>query len=257
MEAIKRSGNQFFLKPHQVVVKEGFNIRKDMGDLQALADSIVANGVKVMLRGVYNPQEETFTLTDGHRRLAAVKLAYEQGHTDIYLPFLRENKMSEAERTLGMITYNDGKPLTMLEEGDCYNRLVNYGWAIKDIMQKTGKTHTHISNCISIFASGNEIKELVASGDIAPSTAIDLLRSKTEDEVVKMVEEAKFAGAKITRKDVVAVRAEKADKRPSKLDLLESIVGDCPKDTKDNLNVVLDFLKGNITFDDLKRQLTV
>lgn len=72
-----------------------------------------------------------------------------------------------------------------------------------------------------------------------------------------MVEEAKFAGAKITRKDVVAVRAEKADKRPSKLDLLESIVGDCPKDTKDNLNVVLDFLKGNITFDDLKRQLTV
>jgi len=251
-EPIKRSGNQFFLKPHQVVVKEGFNVRKDMGDLQALADSIIANGVKVMLRGVFNPQEETFTLTDGHRRYAAVCLAYEQGHTDIYLPFLRENKMSEADRTLGMILYNDGKPLTMIEEGDCYQRLVNYGWSIKQITERTGKTHTHISNCISIFTSGDAIKELVQSGEVAASTVVDLMRNKSEEQVLEMVQEAQANGTKITRKDVVAARQ---DKKPSKLDLLEQVANDAPRDTKDTLVVAIDYLKGNITFDDLKRQL--
>lgn len=57
---------------------EGLNIRTDYGDIEELAASILANGVKVALQG-YRDGEQ-FYVVDGHRRYTALKLLADRGH---------------------------------------------------------------------------------------------------------------------------------------------------------------------------------
>jgi len=57
----------------KIILREGFNVREDMGDLEGLAQSILENGQTIAGR-VDVLVDGTFALVDGHRRFAACKL---------------------------------------------------------------------------------------------------------------------------------------------------------------------------------------
>jgi ParB-like chromosome segregation protein Spo0J len=57
----------------KIIIREGFNVREDYGDLQELAYSILGNGQTVPGR-VDVLADGTFLLVDGHRRFKALCL---------------------------------------------------------------------------------------------------------------------------------------------------------------------------------------
>lgn len=74
----------------KIVIRPGFNVRTDYGDIEGLALSILHNGqtdpgrVDVLENG-------TFMLVDGHRRFEALKLLAKQGHEGLFRAFVNNS----------------------------------------------------------------------------------------------------------------------------------------------------------------------
>lgn len=196
-----------------IVVEEGFNVRYDYGDIEELTDSVIENGVKVPVRGAKN-KEGKYVLTDGHRRYTAVKNAIENRKVkeeSLLIPLIPDGKAStEEDRILGMIIYNDGKKLTLLEEAEVYKRL-EATMSQADISRKVGKTPTHVSNLIKLANTSDKVKKQIKDGKVSASLIIEELKLKSEDAVVASVDAAhKASGGKQVSKKHLANPKEQA-----------------------------------------------
>jgi len=123
-----------------ILVQEGFNVRKDMGDIDALAQSIAAIGQKVPLIGVKVRGKDEFTLTAGHRRLAAIKLANEKYGANITHANVMSDKGDDKGRVLTMLLDGEGaKKLTAAELAAGFKRLKEeHGMKPKEIGATVG-----------------------------------------------------------------------------------------------------------------------
>ena len=126
------------------------NPRKDLGDLKELTESIKAQGVLQNLTVV--PTDPAGTSTDytvvvGHRRLAAGQLA---GMTE--LPCVVTD-MDYKTQIATMLTENiQRSDLTLLEEADGFQMMLDLGESIKDISDKTGLSETTVRRRVKIVS---------------------------------------------------------------------------------------------------------
>jgi len=129
------------------------NPRKDLGDLTELADSIKANGILQNLTVIPwfsqitgvgaddpNQQEEMgYIVIIGHRRLAAAKLA---GLEEV--PCVITN-MTPKEQLATMLLENmQRSDLTVYEEAQGFQMMLDLGESVKEISKKTGFSETTI-----------------------------------------------------------------------------------------------------------------
>lgn len=114
------------LKPHPN------NPRKELGDLQELADSIKTNGIFQNLTVVPN-EDDTYTVIIGHRRMAASKLA---GLTELPCAIV---EMSEKEQLGTMLLENmQRSDLTVYEQAQGFQMMIDLGESVEAIAEKTG-----------------------------------------------------------------------------------------------------------------------
>jgi ParB family transcriptional regulator, chromosome partitioning protein len=200
------------IDPRVLIIEEGFNTRQDFGDLEELADSIIANGVKRPLSGY--KKGENYVITDGERRLRATMIAINRGFDIARIPFLPERPKSLQERTLDIAIMNDGKPLTSLELGETYKRLINFGLSITEISKKTGRTYKHVTDLIGVADSPENVKEMIKTGQVS-ATLVAEVNAKTKDvdktELVLNAAKAISTGKKVTKKDIQELKPEKND----------------------------------------------
>lgn len=116
------------------------NPRKDVGDVTELAESIKKNGVLQNLTVVPDDGSwENFTVIIGHRRLAAAKLA---GISELPCVII---EMNEKEQMSTMLTENMQRTdLTVYEQGQGFQMLINLGDSISDIAKKTAFSESTI-----------------------------------------------------------------------------------------------------------------
>lgn len=176
-------------------VKEGFNVRVDYGDVEELKESIKENGVLMPLRGHKVRGEETYVITDGHRRTKAIMLLVKEDPSVVdvlRVPFVLEDKTyNDEKRVLDMMNCNTGKNLNTLEQAFACERLVNYGYKPSDIAKKTGKTPAHISNLLKLLSLPKTVKDKIMSGEISSTLALQIAREeKNPEDVVDRVENA-------------------------------------------------------------------
>jgi ParB family chromosome partitioning protein len=177
--------------PRNIVVRDGFNVRKDLGDIEALAQSIIETGLQVPLKAKKNYGQETYDLVDGHRRMAAIKLAIELGADIPYvevIPF----KGNEEDQVFAMIITGTGqKPLNDIEQAEAIKRLTNFSYQPDEIAKKIGKSIASVYNLISLAGVPKKIKNLVSDGFISGGTVVQIIRQiKDESEQVRVVEQA-------------------------------------------------------------------
>lgn len=182
----KDSKKSIWLVPTNLIdVKAGFNIREDLGDIAGLAEQILNDGeIKVTLRGYKTLGR--YTITDGHRRYAAVKLLQSQGKgLDIKLPFFLESRgYTDQQRTLDMLITNEGKKLTYIEEAKLYIRLkCDFKMNNVAIGKAVGKSSMHIGNAIMLLDAPNKLQELVALKVISASTLIEQLKKDKDGNI--------------------------------------------------------------------------
>ena len=178
----------------EVVIEEGFNVRYDMGDLQELCDSIVERGIMNPIHAYTKKGDiNRYTIVEGHRRIAAVNLAIEQGKLDgatFRIPMVKSKPMSDIDRTLSLITFNSGKPLHMLEEATVYERAIAYGATEAEMAKRTGRSKTHVTNCLLLLTASKKTKKMIVDGSISSTQVINLLKKMQPSEVDTTIEDA-------------------------------------------------------------------
>lgn len=177
--------------PRQLKIDPEFNVRQDYGNLEELKESIKINGVRVPIR-VYIKDDDLFVV-DGFRRTRAVMELISEGLDFKGIPAICETKnYNEESRIFDMILCNDGKALNMLEQGQAFSRLTNYGYNQTEIAVKIGKTPAHVSNCIQLTTIGKKLQDAIIEGKAACSTVLNALREAEGDEelVLAAIEEA-------------------------------------------------------------------
>ena len=191
----------------KIVVRDGFNVRENYGDLQELAYSMIENG-QVMPGHVDVLADGRFVLTDGHRRFKALKLLAEMGHEPLFKAIVNPKKMTEEQRILQVFTTQDNKPLEPNEIAELINRLINLGYKQTDIAKKIGRTGAYVSQMLSYVSESPLIKQEVKDGNISVAAVLDL--QKQIPDATKRV--AAIKGAVEKKKQEVAAKNKDAAK---------------------------------------------
>jgi len=186
--AIKHEGvvgrtDIYKIDPEHIKVVDGWNPRSSFGDDldQELKDSIVENGVLVPLR-VKRTQDNQFELVDGERRLRAVRLAVEEGAEIAFVPCIVERKaISQTEALFVSLLTNEGKRLAPSEEGEAYQRLINWGISAEKIAKRVGKSIGTIYNRLKLVDGSEELKEAVDNKEVSIQDAKKIVENSDGD----------------------------------------------------------------------------
>lgn len=191
--------NYIMVSPNLVIADEQINPRFEYGDIEELMNSILENGIRNPLKGY--KKGEQIILKDGHRRMRAVTLAISKGHQIERVPvILEQQSLNEEERTLEFLIYNDGKPLTMLEQSEVIKRLLNFGWKITDVVKRTGKARGYIENLIMLTNTSMKVQHYIKEGKISAHAVIQIMQAvkgdldKATAEVETAIKKAKEQG---------------------------------------------------------------
>jgi predicted GNAT family acetyltransferase len=146
-------------------------------------------------------------LTNGHCRLAAVRLAISEGADIKGVPVrVEERQVDDARRTLSLLTRNAGKPLSMIEQAIPVRRLLDYGWSDKEIAAKAGFSLSKVKDLIALCGADTEVKEMIDQGKVSPTTVARTIRKRGHQkakEVLKdAVQEADESGGRVTLESV-------------------------------------------------------
>lgn len=174
----------------KIVIRDGFNVREDMGELEELSKSILNNGQSVPGR-VDVAEDGTFILVDGHRRFEALKLLEADGHEPFFLAIVNGKRTTEEQRILQMFTTQDNKPLTAPEVAELILRLVNLGHDQVSVANKIGKTPAYVSQMLGFAHETPEIKNLVKEGKVKVSTIFKARKTiKNQAERTQVIKDA-------------------------------------------------------------------
>lgn len=249
--AVTRS-DMYQLNPFSIKVEEGFNTRNFDGQgvsesLNELARSIAEVGVKrpLLVRRV----DSEYVLVDGERRLRATMIAINEFGAEIRsVPvLLAPQSMNDADAALSIVLQNDGVPLTLLERGNVYKRLANFGWSPKQIADSVGSTQQRVQQLIDLTGVPMEVQDMIVAGEMSASLALEIAtennfeRSAILETVAKAKTNAEKAGrAKVTAKSVDGkVNFKKAVVGAFASAVVEDLSNDGDEDTEAEVMIVM------------------
>ena len=196
----------FLVDPRNLRIEEGFNTRTDYGDIDALMNSIIENGVLVPLSGY--KEGDFFVIVNGHRRFKAIQLALSLGNDIARVQFISGRKKTLEERIFDIVLTNDGKELSGLELGETYKKLLNFNYTIAEIAKKIGKTYKHVSDMIIVADSTKEVKTMIQDGNVSATLVAEVTaKVKDADMVTTIIKTASEKNTttgkkKVTKKDI-------------------------------------------------------
>lgn len=202
----------------KIIIRKGFNVREDYGDIESLSKSIKENGQQLPGR-VDVLKDGTFVLTDGHRRFKAIKLL---GKDYSFKAIVNDRKTTEEERLIQMFTTQDNKHLTPDEAATIIQRLLTFGKNQAEIARSIGKSPSYVSQLISFSREDKTVKDLVKSGQATVSTVLKTKKQiKNKADRTEKITSAASSNKKINVKDVTG-----KSERDQKIDLLTEVIAE-------------------------------
>lgn len=164
----------FAVDPRLLEVEEGFNARPLNAEHVAEMSLAWRNGA------VFPPLEVRvedghIILVDGHHRHAAALDAIFKGY-DIKSVDVRQFRGNDADRVAHMITSAGGLPLTPLQLGLQYRKLIGFGWTEKQVSARVGKSLEHVRNMVLLGEANSDVHQAVNAGEISGTTAVALVK---------------------------------------------------------------------------------
>lgn len=194
--------NIYLLDPKDIYIDPAWNERnmsnpKVVDHIEGLALSISKVGVKDPLTVV--GIDDKVHLTDGYCRMAAIQLAAVKYDTVIEAVkvIVEERGSNEADHIASMLTRNDGLKFTFAEQARVVKRLLALGLNNKEIAETTGKSITHIDNCLLLLEGDVKIMKYVDTGTVSARLALEMLRkkgAKALEAIDKAISQTKAAG---------------------------------------------------------------
>lgn len=214
MKDAKAGSRDLWMVPRaQIRVIDGFNVRvknqsyKD--HIRYLADSMKAEGFKAEhpLSGYVAREgaDSVIYIFDGHCRLEAFDLAVKEGaELESIFVVVGSQARDVEDLTVALVGSNTGKPLESLEKASVCKRLALFGWDEEKISQRLGFTAPYVRDLLLLIGSPKEVREMVASGKVSATVAIDAL-TRHGDKALEKLQEA-LGRAQSTGKEKVTNR---------------------------------------------------
>ena len=178
--------------PRNLVVADGFNVRLDMGDLNALKDSILDTGLQVPLKAKkIKGEDDKYVVVDGHRRLKAILMAIEEGHDIPYVEVVSFSGNDEEQIVAMLVTGTGQKPLTEVEQAEAIKRLVNFGFKVDSLAKKIGKSTPYGYYLLKLSNLPQKVKNLIQEGYCSGLLAVEIFDEEEDTSLAfKMLETA-------------------------------------------------------------------
>jgi len=163
---------EFRVDPDLIQFETGFNLRAENQELEDHVERLYL----AMKVGAFIPPidvsmvDGVIIARDGHcRTRAARKLKLEIPEYTLEARQLRGN---EADAVLHMLGTGSGsKPLSPLEQGKGYLRLINMGMKSTEIAAKLGVSRVTVDNGLTLAEAPVELQQMVAAGEVSSTTA--------------------------------------------------------------------------------------
>lgn len=228
---MREGGSAPFVLPlERILVDQHFNIRIFYGDIDQLAVQLMTEG---QLEPIKVRQEaDQYFVVDGHRRQRAFararllrierrgdRLVVVEGDQplreaagpvhrnfdpDRILCRLVDSGAAEDELFASQLTYNSGKPFTLLERMIFISRLSRQAAYTKDqLALKTGFSRTYIANAQHLNAADPRLLEYVREGRVSQKLALRLLRAFSSDQQIAKVAAALVQAARHDRDKIL------------------------------------------------------
>lgn len=153
------------VKPHAK------NVRRSVGGLVELTDSIKAQGVLQPLVVAPGKKAGTYTLIAGHRRAAAAKRAGLKTVPCV----VRADLDTDAKQIEAMLVENlQHLALDPIEEGDAYQSLLDLNIPYKEIAETTGRAQKTIRDRVKVASASDSIRNKVIDKQLSLEDAIAL-----------------------------------------------------------------------------------
>jgi len=114
-------------------------------------------------------------MVDGEHRLIAVRELIAEG-VEILSMSATQFRGNDADRVAHLLTSSQGKPLSPLESGLQYLKLIKFGWDRKKIADRVGRSVTHVDQNIMLAESDSDVQAAVASGDVSGTVAVTIVK---------------------------------------------------------------------------------
>lgn len=193
--------------PLLLVVNAEENARMDYGNMKELESSIKARGVENPIR-VKRNAEGKLEVVAGYRRTRACVNLNKKGHKVVSIPAILEKRgVSEKETLIHQYIENDGKPFTPIEEGIIFQRMLDSGMPLKEIVSTVGKTITTVKKRLEFLSCSKKLRDALQKNVINMRMATNIIAlakgdHEKEEQLLMRYEEALSTGDKKKVKDV-------------------------------------------------------
>lgn len=168
------------IDPRKLQIKDGWNSR-DFSDpaniehVEMLAKSIAEVGVREPLK--VNMEGNVPYVTNGECRYRAVMLCIERGVEIKSVPVMGEDRFAnEADRLFTQFISNSGKPFGPIENARLFKRLVDMGWAQKDIATKSGMSGGRISQILELNTLPLSLQQMIIEGKASAAFVLNVFK---------------------------------------------------------------------------------
>jgi ParB family chromosome partitioning protein len=192
-EVLKTKNSSAIMKvdPQNLILRDDFNVRRDMGDLNALMQSILSSGLQVPIKAKKVAGTDQYEVVDGHRRMSAILMAIEQGHEVLYVDVMTFSGNDEEQVMSMLVTGTGQKPLTEIEQAEAIKRLTGFGHRVEDIAKKMGKSLPHVYYLVKLSNLPTKVKNLIAEGYISGLAVMEIIEGEPNEELqIAMIEMA-------------------------------------------------------------------
>lgn len=208
--------NKTYIVPvKELYVEPGYNVRDiDQEHVNEFRDAFIAGEFIPPL--VVKVTELGIKVMDGHHRYYGALAATDAGHEVLRLE-CKDFVGSEADQIAFMVTSSQGKPLSAIERGMAYRRLVNQGWTNAEIAKKVKRSPADIDLHLQLTECDEQIISMVKSGQVAATTAVAMTKEHGAEAgkfAVDKLEKVKAEGReKITKADAMPQFSAKKARR--------------------------------------------
>lgn len=219
-----KKNDSFRIDPNLIHFEEGFNLRQPGKEM----DDHIERLYQAMKAGAQVPPIDVAVVDgkviarDGHcRTVAAKRWRKEMPEYTVECRQLRGNDTDAILHMLG--TGTGGKPLSPLEAGLGFLRLVKMGLSNKEIAEKLGVSRVTVDNGITLAEAPRDVQKLIMNGEVSATTVRGALKNGKEgiEDLKKAAKENAIAPTttksgkkkKVTAKKLKGTKAEKKTKK--------------------------------------------
>jgi ParB family chromosome partitioning protein len=159
------------------------NVRRDVGNVVELANSITEQGILQPLVVAPDLNGTAYVIIAGHRRHAAAKLA----NVDALPCVVREDLDTEPKQLVAMLVENTQRTdLTVTEEAEAYQALLEFpGYTVKTVAKATGRSQATVRKRLLLTKLSDQAKGQLDDQTLNVDQALVLVDFAEDEEATE------------------------------------------------------------------------